>query len=184
MGKSTVASLLAARGERLIDADELARELVKPGQPALREIKAAFGDAVLQADGTLDRARLGQLVFANAERRSVLESILHPRIREAWKTGAQRWAEQGAKRGIVVIPLLFETGAEKELNLTICVACTRRTQENRLRNRGWKEEEISNRISSQKPIGEKMDRADRVVWNESTMEVCELQVARIFSGLQ
>ena len=183
MGKSTVASFLDRRGEQLIDTDELARELVKPGELALVEIEAAFGKAVIRRDGTLDRTALARLVFADPERRLVLESILHPRIREAWKLQAQKWVTAGLKRGVVVIPLLFETAAEKELDMTICVACARKTQKERLASRGWTQEEIEKRIAAQLPIAEKMDRSDRVVWNESTLRVCEEQVERIFIGI-
>lgn len=183
MGKSTVANFLARRGEPLIDTDELARELVEPGQTALGEIAVAFGDSVMRRDGTLDRTALARVVFADPEQRRILESILHPRIRETWKSRAQKWAGDGIKHGVVIIPLLFETAAEKELDMTICVACARRTQEERLVSRGWAREEVAKRIAAQMPIAEKMDRSDRVVWNESTLKVCEEQVDRIFNGI-
>jgi dephospho-CoA kinase len=183
MGKSTVARFLAERGEPIIDTDELARELVQPGQPALDEIRSEFGAAVVQSDGTLDRAALARIVFADADRRTRLEAILHPRIRAAWKGRAQAWAGEDVKHGVIVIPLLFETAAEKELDLTICVACSRPAQAKRLQARGWSEVEIANRIAAQKPIEEKMDRADRVIWNEASVEVCEMQVARVFDTL-
>lgn len=179
MGKSTAAKFIAERGERVIDTDELARELVRPGQAALQQIRGEFGDAVMQTDGTLDRAALAALVFSDAGKRAALESILHPRIRAAWKQRCAEWAAAGAARAVVVIPLLFETGAENELDLTICVACSRPTQAQRLRARGWTPEETTHRIAAQKPVEEKMDRADRVVWNEAAVEVCQAQIARV-----
>ena len=183
MGKSTVSRYLAAEGENVIDTDELARELVSPGQPALEEIRAEFGGEVVSSDGTLNRAALATVVFKNPERRARLESILHPRIRAAWLAQAREWRARGEKRAVVVIPLLFETGAEKEFGLTICVACSERTQSLRLRERGWDEREIKNRLAAQRPVAEKMDRADRMIWNESSVEICQAQAGRIFARL-
>lgn len=183
MGKSTVARYLESSGEKVIDTDEVARALVAPGQPALEEIRAEFGDDVLQADGTLDRHRLAQIVFEGSEQRTRLEAILHPRIRAEWLTAAAAWEASGAKHGVVVIPLLFETNAEKQFGLTICVACSSYSQQKRLRDRGWDDQQTENRIRAQRPISEKMDRSDRVIWNESTVEICEAQARRIFDSL-
>ena len=183
MGKTTVADYLVRTGELVIDTDMLARDLVAPGQPALRRIAESFGEKVLTAEGSLNRSALAELVFADEARRQLLESILHPRIREAWKKWALQCSERGARRAVVVIPLLFETGAEMELDLSICIACSPQTQHARLRARGWTDTGISNRIAAQLPIREKMDKAHRVVWNEAGLDVCESQAARIFSSL-
>ena len=179
MGKSTVAQMLGGRGERIIDTDQLARDLVAPGQPALEAIRREFGADVFRSDGGLDRSALAAAVFSDPSKRARLEGILHPRIRAAWLAQAEEWRRSGARRGVVVIPLLFETGAEQEFGLTICVACSLETQARRLAQRGWTEPEITNRVAAQHPIAEKMDRADRVIWNESTVQVCEMQAERI-----
>jgi dephospho-CoA kinase len=183
MGKSTVAEYLSRKGESVVDTDVLARELVAPGQPALTEISHSFGHNVLAADGSLDRPALAKIVFQDASHRKTLETILHPRIRAAWKSWAGRCFEQGARRVVVVIPLLFETGADRELNLTLCVACSPETQTRRLHTRGWNDQEIERRISAQLPVREKIERSSRVVWNEAGLDVCEKQVARIFASL-
>ena len=183
MGKSTVAQFLAEREELIIDTDQLARDLVAPGQPALEEIRSEFGGEVIRLDGTLDRSGLAAIVFNDAQKRSRLEAILHPRIRAAWLAQAQEWRTKGARRGVVVIPLLFETGAEKEFDLVVCVACSDATQMRRLRERGLSEEEINHRLASQRPVGDKMDRAQRVIWNESTREVCRMQAERILAAI-
>ena len=183
MGKSTVGEYLVRTGELVLDTDALARELVAPGQPALAEIARAFGEKMLATDGSLNRAVLAENIFKDESRRKILESILHPRIRAAWKDWAGERSAQGAGRAVAVIPLLFETGAEKELDLTICVACSPEIQKQRLRARGWNDEEIAGRIAAQMPVREKMDRSHRVVWNEAGLDVCEQQVARIFSSL-
>ena len=183
MGKSTVARYLAAAGESVIDTDDLARALVAPGERALEEIRAEFGNAVFRGDRSLDRGALARIVFANPERRARLEGILHPKIRAAWLRRAGEWRQAGRKRAVVVIPLLFETGAEAEFGLTICVACSGRKQLERLAERGWKAEEIRGRNASQKLVAEKMERSDRVIWNETNVEVCEMQTERIFAQL-
>lgn len=183
MGKSTVAQLMVERGERIIDTDLLARDLAMPGQPALEEIRQAFGSEVIAADGTLNRSALAAVVFKDSQKRAHLEGILHPRIRAKWLAKAQEWRNGGERRAIVVIPLLFETGAEKEFALTICVACSPGTQAQRLRERGLTDIEMSDRVASQRPITEKMDRADRVIWNESTLDVCKMQTGRILETI-
>ena len=183
MGKSTVAQLMVERGERIVDTDLLARNSVMPGQPALEEIRREFGSEVLNPDGTLNRSALAEVVFKDSEKRARLEGILHPRIRATWLAKAEEWHKSGEGRAVVVIPLLFETAAEKEFALTICVACSSCTQARRLRERGWTDTEISNRVLSQRPISEKMDRADRVIWNESTLDVCKMQTERILDAI-
>jgi len=183
MGKSAVADYLIREGEFVIDTDILARQLVERGQPALREIESSFGSGVMNIDGTLNRPALGKVVFGSADQREILENILHPRIRNEWKAWTQARAEDGAARAVIVIPLLFETGAEKELDLVVCVASSARTQASRLRGRGWSDEEIAARMASQLPVRDKIERAHRVVWNDSTFDVCHLQVARIFESL-
>jgi len=179
MGKSTVAEYFVTLGELVIDTDVLAREIVTPGQPALDEIRREFGDGVFQPNGELDRAGLARVVFADESRRRVLEAILHPRIRSAWRGQVEVWSQQGVRRATIVIPLLFETGAHAELTRTICVACSSRTQRRRLETRGWSMEEIDRRIAAQWPTVQKMSSADGVIWNESSLEICREQAARL-----
>jgi dephospho-CoA kinase len=183
MGKSAVSDYLARKGELVIDTDVIARQLVAPGQPALHEINTAFGTGVLHPDGTLNRSALAKIVFSDVDKRQQLEGILHPRIRNEWNAWASARSAEGAARVTVVIPLLFETGAEKEIDMVVCVASSARTQSERLRARGWSDQEISARIASQHSIREKMDKAHRIVWNDSSLEVCHSQVDRIFDSL-
>ncbi len=179
MGKSACAQLLQWRGAAVLDTDELARELVGPGQPALEEIAQAFGRDFLDAKGRLRREELARLVFADAQARRRLEAILHPRIQEAWRAQVAAWRAQNRPLGVVVVPLLFEIGAEKEFDAVICVACSAATQRQRLLARGWSPEQIQQRIAAQMPIEEKMLRADYVVWTEAGMDVHAQQVYRI-----
>jgi len=116
MGKSTAAGFFLALGTRVVDTDKLARELAEPGQPALEEIQREFGPGVLDPDGRLKRAELARVVFADPAARKKLEAILHPRIRERWRGQVAQWRAQDCPVAIVVIPLLFETGAEAEFD--------------------------------------------------------------------
>ena len=166
MGKSTAAELLAKRGAKISDSDEIARELVEPGRPALQAIAEAFGNEVLRADGSLDRGRVAKLVFGDDEARRTLEDILHPRIRATWLGNLDRWAGEGAALGVAVIPLLYETGSEAAFDKIVCVACSPEAQRERLRKRDWSDEEIDRRIAAQMSAEEKMKRADHVVWTD------------------
>ncbi len=179
MGKSAAASILERRGLPVIDTDELARELVEPGQPALEEIRVAFGDSIIEPGGHLRRDELAKIVFADASKREQLEAILHPRIRERWMREVDRLREQGREAAVVVIPLLFETGAQSSFTNIICTACSETTQRSRLEARGWSAQAISQRMQSQLPINEKMTRSHFVVWTEASLEVHEQQLERI-----
>ena len=166
MGKSTAAELLAERGAKVSDSDVIARELVEPGQPAQQAIAEAFGNEVLRADGSLNRGRVAELVFGGDAARRALEDILHPRIRATWLGNLDRWAGKGVALGVAVIPLLYETGSEAAFDRIICVACSPKTQWERLRQRDWSDEEIDRRIAAQMSATDKMKRADHVVWTD------------------
>ncbi len=183
MGKSTAAGFFSASGICVIDTDELARQVVLPGQPALAEIHQAFGGEVFDPAGGLHRARLARLVFGDAAARQTLEAILHPRIRALWLAQVASWRRQGCPLAVVVIPLLFETQAETCFDQVICVACSRVAQHERLRQRGWSPEQIRQRLAAQWPVAQKMARADFVLWSEGALASCARQVARILGRL-
>src|SRR2546425_894490 len=109
MGKSTAAELLRKRGVPIVDSDVIARQIVEPGQPALREIQDTFGKDVVDADGRLRRDDLAGRIFADAEARRTREAILHPRIRAVWQGQLETWRAEEKKTAVAVIPLLFET---------------------------------------------------------------------------
>jgi len=179
MGKSACAGFLRSKGIPVVDTDDLAREVVEPGQPALAEIRGAFGLGVFDRGGGLRRDQLARLVFANSDARKKLESILHPRIRALWRKKVDLWAREGLPLSVVVIPLLHETGAEKELDANICVACSRATQQRRLLDRGWTEAQITQRLAAQMPVETKMAKADFVIWSEAGLDLHEDQLDRI-----
>jgi dephospho-CoA kinase len=184
MGKSTTARFLAAHGLPVVDTDDLARGLVAPGQPALAEIAARFGPGVLAADGALDRARLAAQVFAHDAARRDLEAILHPRIRAAWRAQAAAWRAEGRPAGAVVIPLLYETGAEAEFTAVLCTACAAATQAARLAARGWTPEQAARRLAAQWPAERKLALAAFVLWTEGAPEVHAEQLARVLAALE
>ena len=183
MGKSTSAQLLRDRGVRVVDTDDLARQVVEPGQPALAEVLAAFGHEMAGPDGRLRRKELARRVFADRAARRQLEAILHPRIRMLWRAQVETWRAEGHPVAVVVIPLLFETKAEAELDATICIACSPATQRERLLARGWFPEQIGQRNRAQWPIAKKIARADYLVWTEAGLDVHAAQIERILRHL-
>ena len=180
MGKSTAAEFLHARGAQVVDTDELARQLVEPGQPALTEIQAEFGKSIVASDGRLRRDELARIVFADAGARKKLETILHPRIRERWLAQVEIWRRENRALAVVVIPLLFETRAESHFNKIICVACSAPTQRQRLLGRGWTPKQIKQRLAAQWPVEQKISRADFVVWTDGALDTQARQLGRIF----
>jgi dephospho-CoA kinase len=181
MGKSTVADLLRHRGLRVVDTDDLARQLVEPGQPALIDIAQTFGPDLIDPQGRLQRAPLAQRVFANDASRRQLEAILHPRIRALWKEQVAHWHRADERAAVVVIPLLFETQAESEFEFDaiLCVACSAPTQSLRLQSRGWSAADVALRNRAQWPVDTKMARADFVLWNEAELSVLDEQLSRV-----
>lgn len=179
MGKSEAAEIFRRQGIPVVDTDKLAHQIAQPGQPAFEEIRKEFGLEVIGADGRLRRDKLGDIVFADAAARARLEAILHPRIGELWRAQVQAWRTEDKPLAVVVIPLLFETGAEAEFDSVICVACSAATQRTRLLKRGWSSRQIAQRDDAQLPIEDKMTRSHYVVWNEGDLDVMADQLLRI-----
>jgi dephospho-CoA kinase len=179
MGKSEAARFLAERGVPVVDTDVVAREVVGPGEPGLQAVATEFGAHLVGPDAQLRRKELAEVVFNDATARARLESILHPLIRARWLSQVENWRASGEKAGIVVIPLLFETGAEHFFESVICIACTFERQSARLQTRNWTAEQVTGRLSAQWPIERKMDRSDYVVWNDSSLPVLQAQLGRV-----
>ena len=170
-GKTTVDRMLAAHGATVIDADELAREVVCPGEPALEEVAARFGRDLIRPDGSLDRTRLGRLVFSDPGARRDLERITHPRITEL--TGARvATALTGPAPLVVVdIPLLFENAREAMFEGVLLVYAPAEVQVERLRERnGLDEAAALQRLAAQLPIDEKRGRATWIIDNSGLLD--------------
>ena len=179
MGKSTAAGFFLQAGARVVDTDDLAHELVSPGQPALAEIQNEFGAKILRADGSLNRAALAEKVFADDSTRKKLEAILHPKIRERWQSQVEIWRQENCPLAVVVIPLLFETQVENCFEKVVCVACSPDSQRERLAARGWTPEQIRQRIGAQMPVEQKVARAHHVIWTEGLPDNSRRQIAEI-----
>jgi dephospho-CoA kinase len=183
MGKSTAAGFFSQRGIRVVDTDEIARELSRPGQPALADIQAQFGHNIVATDGSLNRTALAHVVFNDPTALKRLEAILHPRIRKAWQTQVESWRQENCPLAVVVIPLLFETFAESQFDKIICVACALESQHERLRLRGWSDIQIRQRIAAQRPVDQKIARSHFVVWTEGSLEAHRQQITKIIGKI-
>ena len=183
MGKSACADLLRQRNIPVVDTDVLAREVVEPGEPALEEIVSTFGRDVLDPSGRLNRGELARRVFGDPPLRERLEAILHPRIRERWQAQILAWRTQGHRLAAVIIPLLFETKADKELDFTVAVACSVESQHARLLARGWTPEQIAQRLAAQWPTAKKIEAADFLIWTESSLDVHSAQLDRVLQAV-
>jgi len=167
----------------VVDTDEIARQLVQPGQPALAEIQRAFGNHLLASNGSLKRDELARIVFAREADRKKLEAILHPRIRERWLAQIETWRREDCALALVVIPLLFETGAESHFEKIVCAACSPAAQHERLAARGWNADQIRQRIAAQLPVEQKISRSHFVLWTEGALASHARQVERILSRI-
>jgi dephospho-CoA kinase len=182
-GKSTVADMLRARGAAVIDADVVAREIVAPGEDAYNEIVAAWGPAILGPDGALDRARLGAIIFGDAEARARLNAMTHPRVRARMLDQAEALRNGPSPPSVAVldIPLLFENGLEALVEETWLVYLDPAHQRERLmRRNGYSREEAEQRIAAQLPLSEKARRATRLIDNNGDLSQLEAEVARVW----
>ena len=179
-GKSTVAKLLTERGANLIDLDKVAREVVEPGQPALLAIAERFGQAVLKPDGSLDRKKLGSIVFADEAQRKALEAILHPAIRAVMKERmVARESSHPEQLVVVDVPLLFESKLEPYFEQIMLVYVPREEQLKRLMKRdGLSREDAERRLAAQMSIEDKKALADIVIDNSSDLAHTAAQIDR------
>ncbi len=183
-GKTTFRRILEGRFEAVyFDSDRVARRLMEEDEAVLAEVRREFGGEIFDPSGRVDRGRLRDRVFRNAEERKALEAILHPRIRSQWLEEAAFFA--GRKEWMVVdIPLLYEVGVERHFNRIVVVACSRETQFLRLTaNRGLSPEMANRMIASQQCLETKMRKADFVIWSDSPLETLETQAELLVEAL-
>jgi len=183
-GKSTVARMLASRGVPVVDADQIAREVVKPGTPALREIAARWPEAIA-ADGTLDRKTLAARVFASDAERIELNHIVHPHIAEEVAARLAALAGAGYPAAVYEAALIVENGMHRGLDGLVVVTSPEDVQLSRLRLRdGMTEAEARSRIAAQLPVSEKLCHATFVVDNSGSEADLAAQVDRLLEALQ
>jgi dephospho-CoA kinase len=184
-GKSTVAAILTSRGAALVDADLLARQVVESGQPALAELVARFGAAILTSDGRLDRKRLAAIAFADPGARADLGRITHPRIAAASAAAIATWADAGANVVFYEAALLVENRAHAGLAGLVVVAAPPDVQYARLLERdGLTPEEASARIAAQAPLADKLAAATWVIENTGDLAALEHEVERVVAEIE
>ncbi|TFK44317.1 CoaE-domain-containing protein [Crucibulum laeve] len=184
-GKSTVSNLLKSKSVPIVDADVIARKVVEPGTPALAQIVKSFGSEVLLPNGSLDRKRLGTIIFNDESKRKKLNSIVHPAVRKAmlWEV-VSHWV-RGNKYCVVDVPLLIEGGLWKWVGKVVVVYCSSELQLQRLiqRDNSGRDEAVS-RLNSQIPITEKVPYADQVLDNSGSRQDLEGQVDALVRRLE
>jgi dephospho-CoA kinase len=184
-GKSEVARMLAERGATLIDADVLAREAVEPETQALRDIVKRWGKDVLKTDGSLDRAALRQIVFADQNELDALNRIVHPGVTRLRDREIALAKERGDQIVVCIIPLLFERNLVEEFDAIVLVDAPRPLRLERLvSTRGLEETDAMNMIASQMPAELKRARADYVIENTGSLDDLERDVDALWSSLQ
>ncbi|MCL6481703.1 MAG: dephospho-CoA kinase [Firmicutes bacterium] len=182
-GKTTVARMFAALGLPVLEADSVAHTLLEPGQPAYAAVVAEFGPQVLRADGTVDRSRLGEIVFADRNRLERLNQLVHPGVREAIERWFLEQAGRGAQVAIVEAALLVEAGYHRQFDRLIVVWCRPEQQRERLLARGLSPSMIEQRIAAQWPLEEKLRLADDVVDCSGSLEQTQRQVEALATQL-
>ncbi len=179
-GKSTVGKILEREGFPVVDADLLAREAVQPGQEALQNIAQVFGLGVLLPDGSLDRPKLGSIVFKDSQKLEELEALVHPHVQRLVQERKEELESQGHKVAFYMVPLLFEKSLEDDYEEIILVTCDQETQIQRLKERnGMTTEEAMDRIDAQMPVEDKIPLSDHVIDNHGSLEELEENVMEL-----
>ena len=189
-GKSTLAKFLRELGIRLLDADDVVHELEAPGGAAVPAIAARFGAGGLAADGSVDRPKLAEIVFADAAARRDLEAILFPLVRSRLRAFTSEAARRGRPPStvplyIAIIPLLFESHWEGDYDIILAITSPLECQIHRMmRTRGYSRVQAEARLAAQMPVAEKAARADFVVVNDSTHEHLKDEARRLVAWLK
>ena len=184
-GKSHVRRRFEALGFDTIDSDTLVHEALGPRTPATASVAHRFGNEVIAADGSVDRRRLGERVFADQQARGDLERLLHPPVYAAISEWFAARDRAGTLLGIADIPLLYETGHEGDFDAVIVVACDPDEQVRRVVARDELSADAARlRVAAQIPIGDKVGRADHVIWTSGTLEETDRQVDELFKTLK
>ena len=184
-GKSTVANRWQLAGATVIEADDLAHRALEPGTPSWQEVVREFGREILNADQTVNRPKLAEVVFSDEPKRLELNRIVHPAVlRMQADMLAQCERDGRAKFAVVTVPLLYEVGIESDFDCVVTVACSEQTQLTRLTANGFSEEQASARIRAQWPMHKKMDKADFVIWNDGSLRTLWEQADIIWATIK
>jgi dephospho-CoA kinase len=184
-GKSTVSRIFASFGAKVLDADEVAREVLLPGQPAWTKLRRAFGQEFFHSDGTVKRKQLRKLVFADPEKRSQLNAIVHPEVMKEINRRSEILSSS-VQTGVLLVdvPLLLEVGVANRFDKVVVVYVSKSVQINRLQQRdGISEEEAKQSLKAQMALSKKVEQADYVIDNSGTLEETQAQVQRVWQEL-
>lgn len=180
-GKTTVSQMLAERGAAVIDADQISRGLTAPGGRALPAVRETFGDGVFLEDGTLDRARLAKVVFADREAIERLNAIIHPLVQQEMDAQLELCRKNGEQVVVLDVPLLFEAGMQHMGDIVACVTAPQEIQIMRMHSRnGYTREEAMSRIRSQMAVDEKAKRSDVVIDTNCTLDELRTNVEMLY----
>jgi dephospho-CoA kinase len=184
-GKSAVAKLFEQWGAQTVDADILAREVVEPGSEGFQRVVQNFGPDMVLADGSLNRPKLASIIFSDQEKKALLESLLHPLIRERWLSHLERLKKSDAPLIAYIVPLFFESTAEMpEIEKVILISAPEETRIHRIMSRDLFPRHIAElRIRAQLPDSAKIDKSDYVIKNDSSLEQLESRAREVFREL-
>jgi dephospho-CoA kinase len=184
-GKSLTLDHWRQAGAAGIDADDLAHQALVPDTPTYHQVVQTFGKKILNKDGTVNRRKLGDLVFADERKRALLNAIIHPAVGRMWTEAVETLEHEGNAEAVVAaIPLLYEVAAEPQFDCVVVVGCSEETQLARLRHKGLSRTRARARIRAQWPLPAKMDRADFVIWNDGALEVFHQQAEIIWATIK
>jgi len=184
-GKSMTLDRWLQAGAVGIDADALAHRALTPKTPTYNEVVRTFGPKILNKDGTINRPKLGKIVFADKKKREALNRIIHPAVETMWIDAIEQLErEDTARIAVVAIPLLYEVAAETKFDCVVVVGCSEPTQLARLTQKGLSKAQAKARIRAQWPLPMKMDRADFVIWNDGQLEVLHQQAETIWVNIK
>jgi len=174
-GKTETGRIFTEAGFAVLDTDLLAHEVMKAGTPVFERVIEQFGKAILSEDGEIDRAKLGQLVFADPAERNILNELVHPAVIKA----AEQWKQEKPGDAAILVPLLFEAGWTEGWDAVICVSADEKQIFQRLEKRGLSEDEVRKRIAAQMPLAEKEAKADFVIENNETLDALREEILRV-----
>ena len=184
-GKSSTLERWCSLGAASLDADEYAHRALTPDTPTWEEVVHTFGPKILNKNKTVNRPKLGNIVFADDRKREALNRIIHPAVERMWKEDMERLKREGrADVAVAAIPLLYEVGAESQFDCVVTVACSERTQLSRLARKGLSKTQARDRIHAQWPLPKKMDRTDFVIWNDGSLKVLQQQAEIIWATIK
>ena len=183
-GKSYVLERLSRLGVPCLDSDALVHGIMAPGTEATRAIAARFGEGVIDAEGAVDRPALAPIVFADAQARRDLESLVHPAVYRAITAGMKGFELTGAVMTVVGIPLLYETGRADDFDTVVATVCSRSTQLARLQARGLSARDAELRLAAQMPADEKAARASLVIDTNGSFDNTDAQIEQAFRQLR